>query len=351
MNHTSYPATASTTLLLPPEWAKQEAVLLAWPHEKSDWAATLAHAETSFTALACAISARQKLLLVCADHAHQQHAHKQLMQAGATLEHIHFFNAPTNDTWARDFGPVTIAQNGQRCLLDFIFNGWGGKFAAAKDNALTQVLWRQRAYGDIDYRAIDFVLEGGSIEVDGQGTLLTTTSCLLTLTRNPTYTKEQIEIKLKKELGIQRILWLENSFLAGDDTDGHIDMLVRFCAPDILAHISCNDQNDEHYKIFAALEKELRALRTINNTPYKLVPLPIPPAKYGRHGQRLPASYANFLIINGSVIMPTYYDPADEIARAQLQRCFTDREIIGVPALAFIEQGGSVHCLTMQIPA
>ena len=322
-----------------------------WPHRDSDWATNLPRAESAFLELARQICARQELILVCSDEALQQRVQQQLEKIGAAMARVRFFCAPSNDTWARDFGPITVIQNGARRLLDFNFNGWGNKFAAEKDDALTRRLWQNNAFGDVACQPIDFVLEGGSIEVDGCGTLLTTTSCLLAPTRNPQFSKKEITEKLQKDLGIQRILWLENSHLAGDDTDGHIDMLVRFCSADTLAHIQCADKKDEHYPIFAALHEELSQLRTAAGKPYKLVPLPIPPAKYGARRQRLPASYANFLIINGAVLLPTYNDPADDFARGQLQSCFPDREIIDVPALSFVEQGGSVHCLTMQIPA
>jgi len=194
------------------------------------------------------------------------------------------------------------------------------------------------------------VLEGGSIEVDGAGTLLTTRDCLLSPTRNPKLSQQQIEQKLIQWFGLSRVLWLGHGYLDGDDTDSHIDILARFCDCETIAYTHCDDESDPHYKELNAMETELRGLRSITDQPYRLVPLPWPAAKYDDAGNRLAASYANFLVINGAVIIPGYNDPADEQARVCLQQCFPDREVIAINALALIKQGGSLHCMAMQLP-
>jgi agmatine deiminase len=236
-------------------------------------------------------------------------------------------------------------------LVDFTFNGWGGKFPAELDNQLTRRLHASGAFGDIDCRRINWVLEGGAIESDGQGTILTTRRCLLAETRNPGLTQEQIELLLRDRLGAQRVLWLEHGDLEGDDTDGHIDMLARFCDVNTIAYTACDDPSDSHYADLKAMEAELQALRSLRGEPYRLLPLPWPQPAYADDGHRLPLSYANFLIVNGGVIVPTYDDAADEKAIAMLQQAFPDREVIGVPALAIIIQHGSLHCVSMQLPA
>ena len=199
-------------------------------------------------------------------------------------------------------------------------------------------------------QACEFVLEGGSIDTDGEGTLLTTTACLLTESRNPQLDQQQIEMRLKTELGVTRILWLQHGFLAGDDTDSHIDMLARFCAPDTIAFMQCDDPGDEHFESLAAMAQELRQFRTRDGQPYRLIGLPLPAAIYNSVGQRLPASYANFLIINDAVLVPQYNDRSDEIVLKRLAACFPDRQMIGIPCRALIEQYGSLHCLSMQFP-
>jgi len=194
------------------------------------------------------------------------------------------------------------------------------------------------------------VLEGGSIDSDGQGTLLTTTACLLAPTRNPSLDQAGIESSLAQYLGVQRVLWLRHGRLEGDDTDSHIDMLARFCDPVTLAYSCCDDEADEHFAPLQAMKKELASFRTLAGEPYRLVPLPLPQAIFNAQGRRLPASYANFLIINNAVLVPLYDDHADEIAITNLQRCFPDRQIVGINCLAIIQQYGSLHCLTMQLP-
>ena len=259
--------------------------------------------------------------------------------------------APANDTWARDHGPITVDTADGPALLDFRFNAWGDKFPWEKDDALNRHLANAGVFGKHPLQPVDFVLEGGSIESDGAGTLLTTSECLLTPSRNPSMDRTAIEQLLEEVLGVDRILWLNHGYLAGDDTDSHIDTLARFCAPDHICYVTCPDVADEHYSALAAMEEELQEFRQADGTPYRLTPLPWPDPIYDEDGERLPATYANFLIINGAVLLPVYDVPQDEEAVRIMAGIFPDREIIPIDCRPLIYQHGSLHCVTMQIPA
>ncbi len=333
------------------EWEPQSAVMLTWPHADSDWADTLAAADRTFAAIAAAISHHQTVLVTLARSAERERVEAALQEAGADRAHVRFANAPSDDVFVRDHGPLTVATSHGLKLLDFSFNGWGRKYPYQRDDALTRTLYEQGAFGHIPREAVDFVLEGGSIDSDGAGTLLVTASCLLAPTRNPQHTRADIEAILAAQLGAQRILWLHHGYLAGDDTDGHIDTLARFCDPATIAYCACPYADDEHYPALQAMEQELKTLRTADGQPYRLVPLPWPSAKLANDGTRLPATYANFLILNGAVLVPTYDDSKDTEALAILSACFPGRRIIGIPCLTLIAQHGSLHCVTMQIPA
>ncbi|MEW5756372.1 MAG: agmatine deiminase family protein [Pseudomonadota bacterium] len=340
----------TTPYLLPAEWAPQCAVMLTWPHGHGDWQPYLARVEPVFVEIARHICRFEKLLITCFDDEHQRHIQQRLNQADVDPSRVRFHIVESDDTWVRDHGPITVYQNGRPVLLDFIFNGWGNKFDAQLDNEISGKLHTQGAFGKTPMEHIDLILEGGGIEVDGQGTLLATSRCLLAPTRNPQLSKAQTEAKLAELFGLKRVLWLDNGYLAGDDTDSHIDTLARFCDANTITYVACDDPADEHYPELKAMEEELKAFRTLDGKPYRLVPLPWPEAKHNERGKRLPASYANFLIINGAVLVPTYEDPADAIALERLKGCFPGREIVDVPCLPLILQYGSLHCVTMQLP-
>jgi agmatine deiminase len=338
--------------LLPAEWAPQSGVMFTWPRPDCAWGPhQLAAVERTLATAAAAISRRQLVLISCEDEAHCAHVRTLIESAGGQSERIRCRIVPSNDVWVRDHGPITVFENGAPLLLDFVFNGWGGKYPAEHDNRLTRTLHAAGAFGQTPLASIDLVLEGGSLESDGEGTLLTTSNCLLHPGRNPGLSREQIEERLRATLGVERVLWLEHGWLAGDDTDGHIDMLARFCTPDTIAYTACNDPADEHYAELAAMKEELEALRDRNGRPYRLLPLPLPEARYDDEGQRLPASYANFLIINGAVLVPVYDDPAaDAAALETLRGAFPGHAVEAIPALPLIHQYGSLHCATMQLP-
>ena len=336
---------------LPPEWAPQSAVLLTWPHPASDWAPILHEVEPVFVAIAAAIARFEQVVIACHDASVRTHVAGLLRDARVPEAKIKLYTVPSNDTWARDHGPITVLCQDEATLLDFGFNGWGGKYPHELDNLITRSLHKQVAFGETPIERVDLILEGGSIEVDGQGTLLTTERCLLSTTRNPQYTRARIEKALGDLLGVKRFLWLKNGYLAGDDTDSHIDTLARLCDPGTIAYVACDNPADEHYTELKAMEAELSAFRTPQGTPYRLAPLPWPQPKLDIDGERLPATYANFLILNGAVLVPTYRDPADALALECLRSCFPNHEVIGIDCLPLIQQHGSLHCVTMQIPA
>jgi len=336
---------------LPPEWALQSGVQITWPHAHGDWAPHLPQVEPVFVAIARHIAHREKVLISCYDRAHREHVTNLLVADGVEPERVILRVAPSNDTWARDHGPITVQCRDEPLLLDFGFNGWGGKYGHALDNQLTRRLYDQGTFGNTALQTVDMILEGGSIEVDGSGTLLTTEQCLLASTRNPGMSREHIEQQLSELLGLKRFLWLRHGHLEGDDTDSHIDTLARFCDAQTIAHVACDDTTDSHYDDLRAMENELKQFTAAAGGPYRLVPLPWPKAMYAQDGRRLPATYANFLIINDAVLVPTYRDPSDRMALERLAGCFPGREIIGIDCAPLIHQYGSLHCVTMQLPA
>lgn len=331
---------------LPAEWEPQSFVQLTFPHADTDWADMLEPALVCFTEIAAAITRFQDVLIVGrnVESIARRFSPEQLAR-------IRFAELPTNDTWARDHGGITIEEDGRPVVLDFVFNGWGLKFPAFWDNQITQGLKDGGFLGDVLLRKGGLALEGGGLESDGRGTLLTTSECLLSPNRNPHLSRRQTEQRLKQLFGLQRILWLDHGYLAGDDTDSHIDTLARFCDADTIAYVQCHDPADEHYEALRAMEAQLRGFVTAEGRPYRLVPLPMPDACFAEDGHRLPATYANFLIINGAVLVPVYGLPQDAEALEALAACFPDRELVPVDCRVLIEQHGSLHCVTMQYPS
>lgn len=336
----------NNSILLPPEWTPQSGVMITWPHEETDWAYMLDEAVACFKDLAREISKRERLLVVCKDEVAVRQALGDVMN-----DNITFRVMETNDTWARDHGPITVFVEGEPTLYDFQFNGWGLKFASNFDNQITRKLYGADTFSSkVGYaNLLHYVLEGGSIESDGEGTLLTTAECLLSKNRNEHLQKEEVEEFLKNVFGLKRILWVNHGYLAGDDTDSHVDTLARFCDAKTIAYVKCDDENDEHCEELKAMEDELKSFRDAEGNPYRLVALPMAEERY-EDDFRLPATYANFLIMNGAVLMPTYRSERDTEAIAALQSAFPDREVVGVDCSALIHQHGSLHCVTMQLP-
>ena len=333
-------------ILFPAEWVPQSAVQLTWPHKDTDWSPILEEAIVSFVAIAKEITKREKLLIVCANEAEVR---SQL--AGINCQSVIFREVISNDSWARDHGGITVFINGKPVIYDFVFNGWGLKYPAHDDNRITRTLAQQNTFAnDVDIVNMQpFVLEGGSIETDGQGTLLTTKHCLFSDNRNEYMNQKQIEAYFKEKFGLTRILWLENGYLEGDDTGGHIDTLARFCDVNTIAYVQCADKEYQYYQELKAMENELKTFSTADGSPYRLIPLPMACCSL-YDGRLLPASYANFLIINDAVLLPFYQCETDHIAQKALQEAFPDREIVGIDCCALIKQNGSLHCVTMQYP-
>ncbi|WP_170161272.1 agmatine deiminase family protein [Methylocaldum marinum] len=342
--------TSSLLSVLTPEWAEQSAVLIAWPYSHGDFERWLNAVEETYDRIALEIARRETVIIICRDNAHQRHIHQRLASNGTDLDRVRFVHLPYDDVWVRDTAPLTLATGQGAKLVDFRFNGWGGKYPHENDARLAQRLHANGVLGDTPMDRVEFTLEGGSVESDGEGTILTTSRCLLNPNRNPELTREQIEDRLKTDLGASRILWLDHGHAEGDDTDAHIDTLARFCSPDTIAYTACSDPGDPLFGEFNAMEDQLRTFASFSGQPYRLIPLNIPRPIYSEEGDRLPATYANFLIINGAVLVPVYDDPSDAEAIAGLADLFPGREIIGIPCMPLIRQYGSLHCMTMQFP-
>ena len=335
-------------LSLPSEWHKQQMVQLTWPHEGTDWSYMLDEVEACFLELAKAISRREKLLVVAPDTVMLR---KKFEAAGVNMNSTTLFECETNDTWARDHAFITLLGDTVPHYIDFCFNGWGRKFEATLDNAINGKLFDARIVKGEYEDCTSFVLEGGSIESDGNGTILPTSQCLLAPHRNQPMEKEDIEKYLKKVLHADRILWLDHGNLIGDDTDGHVDTVARLAPDNAIVYMQCRDTNDEQYADLKAMEEQIMELRTADGKPYRLFALPSPTAIYDEDGERLPATYANFLVMNGTVLYPTYAQPDnDRLAAEVLKEAFPGREIVGIDCRALIKQHGSLHCVTMQYP-
>ena len=334
---------------LPAEWEPQSAVLVAWPHAATDWADRLNAVEATYVALVGAI-ARHGLAVVCvADAGLRAHASALLSMAGADLARVRFVEIAYDDTWLRDTGPITLAGPDGFVLNDFRFTGWGGKFEASLDDALAEGLVERGLFAsEARHRAIDFALEGGAIESDGAGTILTTWTCLHL--RHPTKTRAEIDAVFAETLGARRVLWLDHGHLEGDDTDAHIDTLARFAPDDTIIHQACDDPSDSHHVELARMAAEIAALRTADGRPYRVVALPWAQPIVD-DGRRLAASYANYLVVDGAVLVPAYGDAADDEAARRIGAAHPGRIVEQIPCRALIWQNGSLHCVTMQLPA
>ena len=347
----------------PPEWHPQSGVQLTWPHAGTDWEPLLHEVDNCYVSIALEILIHGELLLIVTPEPDRIKALLQERIPARLLPHVRYFECPTNDTWARDHGFLTLLTEDGPRLLDFQFNGWGNKFPADLDNQINNRLKAQTELLNGCYEPhLDFVLEGGSIESDGHGTLMTTSQCLLSPNRNPELTPQEIETRLLRYFHADRVLWLDHGYLAGDDTDSHIDTLARFCPNGTIAYVQCTNPADEHYEALRAMELQLQSFCPTSacsivggasaDMGFRLLPLPLPaPINDPEDGHRLPATYANFLVINRAVLMPTYGQPdRDEQARRQLQKAFPRYDIVPIDCRVLIRQHGSLHCSTMQFP-
>ena len=330
----------------PAEWEPQAATLITWPHHADIWDpdVPLAAVQATHAAIIRHLTHYQPTLVLAVE---REKARAACLAAGARPDHLHVHAVPTDDLWIRDYGPLTVYDPpAGALLLDFVYNGWGLKYPAELDNQATR---RLAAAGALPARRRSpetLVLEGGSLDSDGQGRLLTTSACLLTPTRNPRLDRPALTAELQRLLGVQTVLWLDHGYLAGDDTDAHVDNLARFAPGGIVLHAACADPGDEHYLELAALGAEVARLPGV-----RPLPLYLPPPLHAPDGHRLPASYANFLVLNGAVLVPTYGSPAaDQAALATIASAFPGRDIVGVDCRTLIHQHGSLHCATMHLP-
>ena len=334
----------------PPEWdSRVNCVLVAYPAAHTDWTYILNEAQHCFNNIIKEISdVGLKVLII----GNEPEVRLKLKDAGIISEHICVVDIPYDDTWARDFGMISIEKNNKIAYLDFKFNGWGLKFRAANDNRICRALTKF-SHLNFKNRLINrqnFVLEGGSIETDGNGTILTTSKCLLSPNRNAEFTKQDIEKKLCKELGASRILWLNHGELEGDDTDSHIDTIARFVNIDTIAYVKCYRKEDSHYKELQLMEEELRTFLTKDGHYYNLIPLPLPEPIFDDNGNRLPATYANFLITPTTLFVPTYKQEENDNKAIQiLKKAFNNLTVKGIDCTPLIKQHGSLHCVTMQL--
>ena len=369
--------------ILPAEWHHQECVQLTWPHEDTDWRPYLDDITETFVQIAKAV-AHYEPLVVAAKYPERVRGLLAENLSLEEMERVSIYECDNDDTWARDHAFITLlpvessepgveqdsaseavsgiasgiasgarrplSQLGRRRLLDFRFNGWGEKFAADRDNRINRTLYAKHVFEGERVDCDDFVLEGGSIESDGRGTVLTTSVCLMAPHRNQPMTQAEVEQVLLERLCARKIVWLDHGQLIGDDTDGHIDTIVRVCPDNTLLYVGCDDPSDPQYADLKALEEQLQAATDADGHPYRLLKLPMPDAIYD-DGDRLPATYANFLIINGAVIVPTYaQEENDARALSLVAEAFPGYDIIGIDSRTIIRQHGSIHCLTMQYP-
>jgi agmatine/peptidylarginine deiminase len=307
-----------------PEWEKQKFVQLVLPHKNTDWNCCLKEALEIFKTIAFTIAEYEKVLLCYQD---------VTILEGFEHPNFKYRKVENNDTWVRDFGAISIKKRGRIQLLDFVFNGWGLKFPSNLDNQVSKSLFN-------NLKSYNFVLEGGSIDTNGE-VLLTNTQCLLEKNRNYPMSKKSIEKFLKKTLKVKKVIWLNHGFLEGDDTDSHIDTLARFVNKNSIVYHKCYDKNDIHYQELEKMEKELQ------KTNFNLIPLPLPTPIYFK-GERLPASYVNFLIINGAVLLPIYNCKYDTEVIKIFTKLFPNRKIIPIDANTLIKQHGSIHCVTKE---
>lgn len=337
-------------IFFPPEWYPQSAIQLTWPHPDTDWDYMLEEVTACYVNIAVEILKRQKLIVVC----HNAETVKyELKEHKDLFPNLTLVELPTNDTWARDHSGISVINNGKKQVYDFTFNGWGLKFASNYDNQISRGLFKNSIFkSDVELiNKKDFALEGGALESDGKGTLLTTSECLLSANRNSFMSKDEIEKYLKEVFGLNKILWIDYGYLSGDDTDSHIDTLARYCDEHTIVYVKCEDKNDEHYEALTKMEEQLKTFTDYQGNPYKLISLPMAKAVYDEDNERLPATYANFLIMNDVVLLPFYNDQErDTEAKEKLEIAFPTREIIGIDCSSLIRQHGSLHCITMQYP-
>lgn len=335
---------------MPPEWCRHEATVLTWPHEASIWRGLHEQVEATFVELASRLSAVETVYINVPDAEWEARVLRLLRREGADMQAIRPLLIPSNDVWARDHGPTVVFRRSddgtsERVMLDWVFNAWGGKYSSSLDDAVPSML--EPVLGMPRVRP-GLVMEGGALEVNGEGDLLTTESVLLNPNRNPELTQQQIEERLRESLGVRQILWLGDG-LEGDDTDGHIDDIARFTDERTVVAVCPSDPGHPDFGAMAANLERLRTFRTSRGVALRVVTLPSPePVRW--KDEHLPASYANFYIANGCVFVPVFHQPTDGEALSVLGDLFPDRDVMGIDCRALVSQYGALHCITQQIP-
>lgn len=331
-----------------PEWTSQEAILLALPSADTDWDYILGEALRQYHRIVKAFTDEGVRVVLLTQS--KKEAEDLLQDCNDEL--ITLIETPFNDTWTRDYGPISLIKDDKLRGLDFGFNGWGLKFASDKDNLANLRLEEMGVFGKGAYRnERDFVLEGGSIETDGEGTLLTTTRCLCSPNRNGGLSKRDAETQLQQRLGVDHVLFLDYGALEGDDTDSHIDTLARIAPDNTILYVGCRDENDTQFEELLKMRAQLTIFRNAQGEPFNLIELPLPDAIYDENGDRLPATYANYLVTDNVVFMPTYRQPEkDFLAMQTVKVAFPEHKVVGIDCTTLIKQHGSLHCATMQIP-
>jgi agmatine deiminase len=334
---------------MPAEWERQEAVWLSWPHSHETWPGNFRPIPGVFARIAAEISFREKVRINIAAKL-QERARSLIARAGADMANVEFYNHPTNDAWCRDHGPIFVRNDrtGEVAITDWKFNSWGGKYPPyGLDNRIPSLIARALMRWSFTN---PMVLEGGSIDVNGKGLLLTTEACLLNPNRNPGLTRTQIKHNLRDYLGVKKVIWLGDG-IEGDDTDGHVDDLARFFSETGIVACIERDKRDVNYAALKENLGRLRELRTESGGRFTIAELPMPAPCY-RGGRRLPASYANFLVINGAVLLPTFRQPRrDREAAVVLGLCFPGREVVPIDCLELVWGLGTLHCISQQQPA
>jgi agmatine deiminase len=334
----------------PPEWALHEATWLSWPHKEESWPGKIDKIYPVYSQFVKLLTESEKVRININDERKKAFAIDHLTKAGANLSRVEFFLHPTNDAWCRDHGPAFLinanAEN-KKVIIDWNYNAWGNKYPPYDLDDVIPTLIGNHFNLPVFHPGI--VMEGGSVEFNGEGTILTSRACLLNGNRNPHLTQQQIEQYLFDFYGMEQVLWV-NEGIVGDDTDGHIDDTVRFINEDTVLSIVETDVNDDNYKLLQDNLKELRKMRLLNGKQLNIIELPMPDAVF-YDGMRLPASYANFYISNKHVIVPTYRSKKDDVALDIIAACFPGREVVGLDSTDIIWGLGSFHCLSQQEPA
>jgi len=336
---------------MPAEWEPHRGTWLSWPHKEASWPGKFDPVPAIFASMVRHLADQEEVHINVAGPRMEQEVRRLLADAGPGSGNVYFHYIPTNDAWCRDHGPIFIQRQHEgtrsQAIVDWDFNAWGGKYPPYDLDDVVPT----RVADELGVPAFHpgIVMEGGAIDVNGRGTLLTTESCLLNPNRNPQLERPEIEQYLQSYLGVTHILWLGEG-IAGDDTDGHIDDLTRFVDPTTVVTVLEDDPADENYEPLQANLERLRGMTDQDGRPLRIVPLPMPKPLW-HSGQRLPASYANFYIANGIVLLPTYDPGPDEEACAVLQNLFPDREVIGIDCTDLVWGLGAFHCVTQQWPS